>query len=64
MAANIMRFNAWPTNGALVLCIEFGDSAQVTMELELSEVEELLKAIDQALGPGGTGTGPIASFDP
>ncbi len=58
MAANSTKFRAWPTGGAVALRIEFGDGAQVTMELGLAEVEDLLKVIDQALGPDNNNEGP------
>ncbi len=54
MAANSTKFRAWPSGGAVTLCIEFGDGALVTMELGLAEVEDLLNVIDQALGAGNS----------
>lgn len=58
MAADSTKFRAWPRSGAVVLCIEFGGGAQVTMELGLAEVEGLLKVIEQALGPDNNNEEP------
>ncbi|MBM1170009.1 hypothetical protein [Microvirga arabica] len=63
MINRAIRFEARPSNGAVTLCIEFGDDAQVTMALELAEVEELLRAIDGALGTSNNGGHSIVPVD-
>ncbi len=63
ITVNSTKFRAWPCGGAVALCIEFGDGAQVTMELRLDEVEDLLKVIDQALGPSNNNEEPGAVPD-
>ena len=55
MTNRAISFHARPSNGAVTLSIKFGDDTQVTMELELAEVEELLRAIDGALGTSNNG---------
>ncbi|MBM6583264.1 MULTISPECIES: hypothetical protein [Microvirga] len=45
------------------MSIEFGDDAHVTMELELAEVEDLLGAIDGALGTSSNGGHTIVPVD-
>ncbi len=63
MVNSMIRFHARPKAGAIVLYIEFGGNAQVTIELGLTEVEDLLRVIDQALGPDSSGREPNVTPD-
>lgn len=63
MTNSTRRFHARSSNGAVTLIIEFGDDAQATMELELAEVEDSLRAIDGALGTSNNGGHSIVPVD-